>query len=110
MEMTVDQFEQLLSALTTKAGSHDAILIFTGILALAGIIFVMWWVLNLKIGPLERSLEALQKTIQELSKEVTELSKKIWAPGQLEDKIKLEVTEQITEHVKNCPCRCQNKE
>lgn len=108
--MTVEQFEQLINALSTQSGSHDATLVFTGIMAFAGIIFVMWWVLNLKLAPLEKLSESLEKAIQELNKEVTELSKKIWAPGQLEDKIKLEVSQQIAEHTKNCPCRnCQNK-
>lgn len=108
MNMSVDQFEQLLNALASNTGSHDATLIFTGIMAFAGIIFVMWWVLNLKLAPLEKSVEVLQNSIKELSKDVAVLSKKIWDPGQLEDKIKLEVAQQIAEHVKNCPCRCQN--
>lgn len=108
MNMTVDQFEQLLNALSSQSGSHDATLIFTGLLAFAGIIFVMWWVLNLKLAPLEKLSESLEKAIKELNTEVTELSKKIWAPGQLEDKITLEVSKQIAEHVKNCPCRCGN--
>ena len=108
--LTVEQFEQLINALRSQSGSHDATLIFTGIMAFAGIIFVMWWVLNLKLAPLEKLSESLATAIQELNKEVTELSKKIWAPGQLEDKIKLEVAQQLAEHVKTCPCRkCQNK-
>jgi len=108
MNMTVEQFDQLLQALGSQTGSHDATLIFTGLLAFAGIIFVMWWVLNLKLAPLEKLSESLERAIKELNTEVTELSKKIWAPGQLEDKIALEVSKQITEHVKNCPCRCGN--
>jgi hypothetical protein len=108
MNMTVEQFDQLLQALGSQTGSHDATLIFTGLLAFAGIIFVMWWVLNLKLAPLEKLSESLEKAIKDLNIEVTELSKKIWAPGQLEDKIELEVSKQIAEHVKNCPCRCGN--
>lgn len=110
MNITAEQFERLLEALGSQSGSHDATLIFTGLLAFAGIIFVMWWVLNLKLAPLEKLSESLEKAIKELNTEVTELSKKIWAPGQLEDKIKLEVAQQLAEHTKSCPCRkCQNK-
>ena len=109
MNMTVEQFEQLLTALGSGGGSNAAILVFTGIAAFAGIIFVMWWVLNLKLAPLEKSIESLEKTTAALSKDVNELSKRIWAPGALEDKIRIVVNDAITEHEKNCSCRkCQN--
>ena len=61
MNITAEQFERLLEALGSQSGSHDATLIFTGLLAFAGIIFVMWWVLNLKLAPLEKLSESLEK-------------------------------------------------
>ena len=104
MSMTVDQFEQLLNALRSQGGSHDATLVFAGILAFAGIVFVMWWVLNLKLAPLEKLCDNLQESIKTLNEKITEISTKIWSPETLDNKIKVEVSEQLKEHQKNCPC------
>ena len=104
MSITVDQFEQLLTALRSQAGSHDATLIFAGILAFAGIIFVVWWVLNLKLAPLEKLCDTLSSSIKELNEKITEISTKIWSPDALDNKIQIAVQQQIREHEKNCPC------
>ena len=109
MELTVEQFEQLIMALKSQDGSYAAILVFSGILAFAGIILVMWWVLNLRLAPLEKLCEALSVSIKELNDKVTVISTKIWAPEVLDNKIRIEVTEQIKEHVKNCPYKDQCK-
>lgn len=109
MNMTVEQFEQLLNALSTQGGSNAAILVFTGIAALAGVIFVMWWVLNLKLAPIEKMCESLEATIKDLNTEVNKLSKRIWEPDALDNKIKLQVSEAIAEHELKCSCRsCLN--
>jgi len=103
MQLSVEQFEQLILALKSQDGSYAAILVFSGILAFAGIILVMWWVLNLRLAPIEKLCESLTVSIKELNDKVTEISTKIWAPEALDNKIKIAVDEQIKEHVKNCP-------
>lgn len=121
MEMTVEQFEQLLEALGSRQGSHDAILLFAGIAAFAGILFVLWWVLNLKLAPLEKSnsrLEtALEKSnsnteaaVKEINEKISEIQKSLWTPTILKNEIKLEVQEQIKEHIQNCPYKDQCKQ
>lgn len=102
MQLSVEQFEQLIMALKSQDGSYAAILVFSGILAFAGIILVMWWVLNLRLAPIEKLCESLTVSIKELNDKVTEISTKIWAPEALDNKIKIEVTQQIKEHEKNC--------
>lgn len=116
MNMTVEQFEQLLNALSTQGGSNAAILVFAGIAALGAVIFVMWWVLNLKLAPIEKlcagleeAIKGLKTEIKELNTEVNELSKKIWDPDALDNKIKLQISEAIAEHEQKCSCRnCKN--
>lgn len=103
MEMSVDQFEQILTALQSQNGSHDAVLLMLGVLAFAGIIFSMWWVLNLKLSPMEKLSNALEASVKELNEKIAELSKNLWKKDELENKIKLEVTEQIEKHIQNCP-------
>lgn len=102
--MTVEQFEQLLDALSSQSGSHEATLVFAGILAMAGIVFVLWWVLNLKLAPLEKLSSTLEGYVKELNEKIAELSNNLWKKDELENKIKLEVSEQLKEHQKNCPC------
>ena len=116
MNMTVEQFEQLLNALSTQGGSNAAILVFTGIAALGAVIFVMWWVLNLKLAPIEKlcagleeAIKGLNAEIKDLNAEVTSLSKKIWEPDALDNKIKLQISEALKEHESKCSCRnCKN--
>ena len=107
MALTVEQFEQLLLALKTQDGSEAAILVFTGILALSGIIFIMWWVLNLKLKPLEELSKSLSSSIKELNTQIQDLSTKMWSAEALDNKIKVAVAEQIQEHIKNCPYKDQ---
>ena len=109
MQLSVEQFEQLISALKSQDGSYAAILIFSGILAFAGIIFVMWWVLNLRLAPIEKLCEALTVSVKELSDKVSKIETKIWSSEVLENKIKVEVDEQLKEHLKNCPYKDQFK-
>ena len=116
MNMSVEQFEQLLNALSTQGGSNAAILVFAGIAALGAVIFVMWWVLNLKLAPIEKlcasleeAIKGLKAEIKDLNTEVNTLSKKIWEPEALENKIKLQISEAITKHEQQCSCRnCKN--
>ena len=117
MNMTVEQFEQLISALNTHDGSYAAILIFTGILVVAAILFIMWWVLNLRLGPLEKLSEQLSNSIAELNKQrqglnkqISDLDKKIWDPKALENEIEVIVTRSIKEHIASCPYHCPIKD
>ena len=116
MNMTVEQFEQLLNTLNTPGGSYAATLIFSGIAALGGVIFVVWWVLNLRLAPFERICSSLEDSVKDLkaeikglNAEVNSLSKKIWEPDALDNKIKLQISEAIAEHEQKCSCRnCKN--
>ena len=51
MGLTPEQFENLLKALNTQEGTHDSILVFTGILTIIGIIAVVWVMLNVRLQP-----------------------------------------------------------
>ena len=116
MNMTIEQFDQLLNALNTQGGSYAATLVFSGIAALGAIIFVVWWVLNLKLAPFEKICSSLEDSVKDLkaeikglNAEVNTLSKKIWEPDALDNKIKLQISEAIAEHEQKCTCRnCKN--
>ena len=107
MEMSVEQFEQVINALNSQHGNHAAVLLLLGVLAFAGIIFAMWWVLNLKLSPMEKLTNALESSVKELNGKISELSTKMWSKDALQNEIKLQVQEQIKEyikdHVQNCP-------
>jgi hypothetical protein len=109
MEMSVEQFEQIINALDSQHGNHAAVLLLLGVLAFAGIIFAMWWVLNLKLAPMEKLSNALEASVKELNSKIEELSKNLWKRDELENKIKLEVAEQIKEHEKNFHTNNQSK-
>lgn len=107
MNLTVEQFEQLMVALKSQDGSQAAILVFTGILALSGIILVMWWVLNLKLKPLEELSKNLSSALKELNDQIQDLSKKMWSAEALDNKIQVAISDEIKEHIKNCPYKDQ---
>lgn len=106
MNLTVEQFEQLITALQSGSGSNSAILIFTGIIAVVGLVALMWWVLNLRLGPLEKLTYELKDSIAELDKQIQALDKKIWSPDDLDNKLKVACTEMIQAHIKSCPYHC----
>jgi len=103
MEMSVEQFEQIINALNSQHGNHAAVLLLLGVLAFAGIIFAMWWVLNLKLSPMEKLTNALETSVKELNRQISELSQKMWSKDALQNEIKLQIQEQLKEHVQNCP-------
>lgn len=103
MEMSVEQFEQIIDALNSQHGNHAAVLLLLGVLAFAGIIFAMWWVLNLKLSPMEKLTNALESSVKELNGKITELSTKMWSKDALQNEIKLEVSAQLEKHIQNCP-------
>lgn len=103
MEMSVEQFEQIINALNSQHGNHAAVLLLLGVLAFAGIIFAMWWVLNLKLSPMEKLTNALEASVKELNSQISELSQKMWSKDALQNEIKLQIQEQLKEHVQNCP-------
>lgn len=103
MNLTADQFEQLVGALKSQEGSNSAILVFAGIIAVAGIVFIMWWVLNLKLEPLEKLSKELSEAVKSLNEKIHDLTSKMWSPEALDNKIKVEVQDQIQEHIRNCP-------
>ena len=106
MNLTVEQFEQILTALQSSNGSNSAVLIFTGILTVCGLVALMWWMLNMRLGPLERLTYELKDTIVDLDKRVQEMDKKIWDPSDLDNKLKVACTEMIQAHIKSCPYHC----
>ena len=110
MEMSVEQFEQLINALKTQDGSQATILVFTGIIVVVGLMAVLMWVLNLKLRPLEIVSEGLSQAIKELNPKISELSKKMWTAEALDNKIRVTVDEKIKDHLANCPYKCSIKD
>lgn len=103
MELSVEQFEQIINTLNSQHGSHAAVLLLLGVLAFAGIIFAMWWVLNLKLSPMEKLTNSLESSVNALNEKISELSTKMWSKDALQNEIKLEVSAQIEKHIQNCP-------
>lgn len=110
MEVSAEQIEQVLEALKTQNGSQAAILVFTGIIVVIGLMTVLMWVLNLKLKPLEIVSSSLSDAIKELNPKIAELSKKMWTAEALENKIKVTVDDKIKDHVANCPYKCSLKD
>ena len=100
-----DLWNEIAELLTTYGIAHVllAILVFAGIIAVAGIVFIMWWVLNLKLEPLEKLSKELSEAVKSLNEKIHDLTSKMWSPEALDNKIKVEVQDQIQEHIRNCP-------
>lgn len=101
MGLTPEQFENLLKALNTQEGTHDSILVFTGILTIVGIIAVVWLMLNVRLQPfikLESRMDALQDTLNSISA-------KLWTPQVFDSMMTNKINQEMKEHMKDCPAR-----
>lgn len=101
MGLTADQFEKLLQTLNTQGGSNNAILIFSGILALVGIMLVVWFVLNLRLKPVEK----MEERIDECQKMLASINSKMWTVDHINSHINSKMHECIKEHERDCPLR-----
>lgn len=99
--LTVEEIEALRLALTTPSTSNAAILIFAGITAFAGIIFVVWWILNIKLEP----VKAMQEKLDTIATTVTEMRSSLWTEESLNRLIVFQLMQYLQEHERNCPCR-----
>lgn len=101
MGLTADQFEKLLQTLNTQGGSNNAILIFSGILALVGIMLVVWFVLNLRLKPVEK----MEERIDECQKMLASINSKMWTVDHIDSRINSKMHDCIKEHERDCPLR-----
>lgn len=112
LEMSADQFSDLIKALSTQQGSNSAILVFSGIVAITGILAIVWWVLNLRLKPLEdlsTRIDKLNEALVNTNAKIGEMNAKMWSSEALDNKIKVLVAEALKEHETNCPLRQQIK-
>lgn len=101
MTLSAEQFEALLKALSTTDGSQYAILVFSGILALAGIMLVVWFVLNMRLKPVDK----LEERIDEMQKMLSSMNSKMWTAENLDNRINNKIHECIKDHERDCPLR-----
>ena len=105
MNLTQEQFNMLLQTLQTPEGSNTAILIFIGLLAAVGIISVVWFILNIRLKPvesLEHRLEIMQQTLNSMNS-------KLWTQETLDLMISDRIHNCIKEHERDCPIRAYSK-
>jgi len=99
--LTLEEIEALRVALAQPQTSNAAILIFTGIIALSGFLFVMWWILSMKLKPVEK----LETQMSELTSTVNEMKSNMWSESSLNNLVQLKLFQYIQTHEQNCPCR-----
>lgn len=101
MSLTPEQFDALLRALRTSDGANSSILVFTGIIAMAGLLLVVWFIINLKMKPVDK----LEKQLDNIHELLTDLTSKMWTTENLENKVRVIVQEHISKHENSCPYR-----
>lgn len=99
--LTIEDIEALRAALAAPDTSNAAILIFAGITAFAGIIFVVWWILNIKLEP----VKSMQEKLDVISTAVTEMKSSLWTEESLNRLIVFQLMQYLQAHEQNCPCR-----
>lgn len=99
--LTIEDIEALRAALSTPSTSNAAILIFAGITAFAGIIFVVWWILNIKLEP----VKSMQEKLDTIATTVTEMKSSLWTEESLNRLIVFQLMQYLQAHEQNCPCR-----
>lgn len=99
--LTAEDLEVLRNALTTTTTSEAVTLIFVGILALAGVIAVVLWILNTKLEP----VASMQEKLDTIATTVTEMKSSLWTEESLNRLIVFQLMQYLQAHEQNCPCR-----
>lgn len=99
--LTPEDLEVLHDALTNSSTSEAVTLVFVGILAFAGIIGVVLWILNTKLEP----VKDMKVTLDNLVTTVNEMKGSLWTEESLNRLIILKQMQMLQEHEQNCPCR-----
>lgn len=99
--ITPEDLEVLHEALTKSSTSEAVTLVFIGILAFAGIIGVVLWILNTKLEP----VASMKTTLDNLVATVNEMKGSLWTEDSLNRLIALKQMQMLQEHEQNCPCR-----
>ena len=99
--ITPEELEVLRDALTTTSTSGAVTLIFVGIMAFAGIIWVVLWILNTKL----ESFKPMQEKVDTIVTTVTEMKSSLWTEESLNRLIVFQLMQYLQEHEQNCPCR-----
>ena len=99
--LTLEEIEALRAAFSQPQTSNAAILIFTGIIALSGFLFVMWWILSMKLKPVDK----LETQVSTLVDTVNEMRGNMWSESSLNNLVQLKLFQYIQSHEQSCPCR-----
>ena len=99
--ITPEDLEVLHEALTKSSTSEAVTLVFIGILAFAGIIGVVLWILNTKL----ETVASMKTTLDNLVATVNEMKGSLWTEDSLNRLIALKQMQMLQEHEQNCPCR-----
>lgn len=99
--LTPEDLEVLHNALSGTSTSEAVTLIFVGILALAGVIGVVLWILNTKLEP----VKSMQEKLDTIATTVTEMKSSLWTEESLNRLIVFQLMQYLQAHEQNCPCR-----
>lgn len=99
--LTLEEIEALRTAFEQPQTANSAILIFTGIIALSGFLFVMWWILSMKLKPVEK----METQMATLTDTVNEMKGSMWSESSLNNLVQLQLLKYIQNHEQTCPCR-----
>lgn len=99
--LTPEDLEVLHNALAGTSTSEAVTLIFVGILALAGVIGVVLWILNTKLEP----VKSMQDKLDSIADTVNEMKGSLWTEESLNRLIVFQLMQYIQEHEEKCPCR-----
>lgn len=107
MSITPEHIETMTAGITPV---QIVILIFLGILILIGLINLVKWMIDIKIGTIPDDIKNLNNNVSEklnsLEKRVIGIESKLWT----KEDISKEITSEINKHILECPLRNPSKQ
>lgn len=75
------------------------ILILLGIIVLGVVIWIVKWVIDIKVGTLPGDIAAIRKDMSDLKLQLTKLQGELWS----KEEVDARVSEAIRYHIEKCP-------
>jgi len=77
------------------------IMIFLGIIALGIIVWIVKWIIDLRVGTLPQDIKEIKNSLNETNMRMTQMESKLWS----HDDIAREISSVINQHMATCPAR-----
>ncbi|MCQ2377757.1 MAG: hypothetical protein MJ016_00915 [Victivallaceae bacterium] len=81
----------LVTVTQGATAAQIATLVFLGILACVGIVWLVNWIISVKVGSLPSELVAIKTQLEKLTVKITEIEGKLWSTERVKNEIKIAI-------------------